>query len=479
MLAGRILRVSAAATLLVAATAMSAQAGAAAGPKWGPAPIYGAPGAGDSYYPEAGNGGYQVDHYDVSLSYDPVSHQLQGTTRITATATAALKGFNLDLLGYTVDSVRVNASNSSFSRQSVHELVIRQSAVLGKGQRFTVEVRYHGIPDPSGAWIYSPSGGAFAVGEPEAASSWFPVNETTRDKATFAVHATVPTGWDVVSNGIASASTSAHGQTTFNWRENTPITGYLTTIVIDHLSYLKQQRSNGMPLLSAFAPGTGANVAAEKQLPAILDFEESLFGRYPIDTGGGVYESGPYTAALETQGRSLYMIEQGSAAVASARNIAHENAHQWWGDSVSLQNWSDICLNECIAAYAEDLWSAHADGLDLDNQYRNTVQANLGNPEFWDGVLRNGGPDSAMFNVVYTRGPLFMQALRHQVGDRAFFRTLKTFPALHRNSTATLDQFIELMQGYSQQDLTAFVHAWLDSTTVPAAQYLWPGTLHP
>ncbi|MDQ2955861.1 MAG: M1 family metallopeptidase [Actinomycetota bacterium] len=442
-------------------------------------PVFGAAGAGDPYHPEDGNGGYEVDHYDVSVRYNPATHQLQGVARITATATETLKGFNLDLLGLTVDAVLVNSALAPNHRESAHELVIRPHAVLASGQRFTVTVVYHGVPDPNGAWYYSPSGGAFAVGEPEAASSWFPVNETTRDKATFALHATVPTGWSVVSNGLPGKGASQAGWSTFNWRESTPITGYLTTIVIDHFTYLSQKRSNGMPILSAFAPGTQANLPVEKLVPQILDFEESLFGKYPIDTGGGIYEYGPFSAGLETQGRSFYMIAEGQTGTATVRNVVHENAHQWWGDSVSLQNWSDICLNECVAAYTEDLWSAAKDGLDLDAQYRSVVAQNLTNTDFWSAKLRDDGVDSEMFNAVYYRGPLFMHALRHQVGDSAFFAALKAFPSMHRNSTATLQQLLQLLEQKSGQDLSAFAHAWLDSTTIPANQFLWPGTLTP
>ncbi|TCO54166.1 peptidase M1-like protein [Actinocrispum wychmicini] len=443
------------------------------------APVYGSAGAGDAYYPEDGNGGYQVDDYDISIDYDPASHQLKGVAKISATTTQALKGFNLDLLGFTVDSVRVDSRDASHRRESAHELVVRPAGSLRKGQKFTVEVAYHGVPDPAGAWFLRPSGGAYAVGERQAASSWFPVNETPRDKATFTLRATVPAGWSVLSNGVRENVLNTAGKTTYTWRERTPITGYLTTIAIDRFTLLTQRRSNGMPLVSAFAPGTEGNIPVEKRLPEILDFEESLFGAYPIDTGGGVYEFGPFTGALEAQGRSVYIIAQGSGTVANARNLVHENAHQWWGDSVSLWNWSDLCLKECVAAYTEDLWSAQKEGLDLDRNYRETVSKNLTNPTFWSAKLHDGGPDSEMANAVYYRGPLFMHALRRQVGDRAFFAALKAFPQAHRDSNATLQQFIASMECYSAQDLSAFTRAWLDSTTIPADRYLWPGNLKP
>lgn len=472
-----VVRVTTVAALAVMATTAGPASPANAGS--GSKPVFGSSGAGDPYLPQAGNGGYEVKHYDISVRYDPVTHRLRGVARITAKATKNLKGFNLDLLGYKVSEVRVDSARARHYRRGVHELVIRPRAVLKRGERFTVTVKYRGKPDPGGSWYYSPSGGAYAVGEPEAASSWFPVNETTRDKATFALHATVPHGWSVVSNGVRGKRSSRHGWKTFNWRERTPITGYLTTIAIDRFTYKSQRRANGMRILSAFAPGTHANRRVEALLPKILNFGESLFGKYPIDTAGGIYEIGPFTGALETQGRSFYMLAEGQPAVATALNVVHETVHQWWGNSVSLHSRSDICLKECVAAYSEDLWSEAKDGLDLDAKYRSVVEENRTNADFWSAKLRRGGPESEMFNAVYYRGPLFMHALRRQIGDSAFFATLKAFPRAHRDSTATLGQLIGMFENKSGQNLSAFMRAWLDSTTIPADTFLWPGTLDP
>src|SRR4051794_15039832 len=155
---------------------------AAAGEGWGPARP-GSDGAGDSYYPQDGNGGYDVADYNLKVGYDPASHQLTGAQDISARATQSLSSFNLDLRGLTVDSVRVNGRDAKFDRTGEHELVITPSRPLWRGERFAVKIAYHGVPapinDPSlgaNGWQYAKAGGAFVAGEPKSATTWYPVN---------------------------------------------------------------------------------------------------------------------------------------------------------------------------------------------------------------------------------------------------------------------------------------------------------------
>ena len=461
----------------LAAAAVTAVAVAPTTQAAAPRPVNGSAGVGDPYYPTDGNGGYDVSHYDVAIDYAPTTHHLIGDTRIQATATSYLKSFDLDLLGLRVDGVLVNGRPATWTRSGEHELRVTPRLPLPKGQPFTTRVRYSGVPtdvsqNPDSGWTYSSSGGAFAANEPHSASSWYPLNDTTRDKATFTVRTTVPTGWNVVGNGIERPSRTSAGKTTYTWVESSPIIGYLTTVGIDHWTFLSQTLPDGTPVVSAFAPGADSAIALEKRVPEILGFEAGVFGRYPHDAAGGIHLQDRIGFSLETQTRPVY------AQGIDLATVVHEQAHQWYGDETSVHEWKDVCFNECMASYAEDLWSAAKEGVDLDAQYESMVARYRDNVGFWQSPLYDMGAGNE-FSAVYYRGPLFLHALRHLVGDRAFFQVLKSYPAQHAYTTTTMKEFQLAFEHATGRDLTAFFDAWLTSTTRPADRFLYPGTLTP
>ncbi|WP_433728265.1 M1 family metallopeptidase [Nocardia sp. CA-129566] len=436
-------------------------------------PLVGAPGLNDPYYPLDGNGGYDADHYEVSIDYDPPSHQLTGSTRIDATATQALRMFNLDFNGPDVRMVSVNYLPAAFDRNGEHELTVTPLLPLLPGLPFTVTVEYAGqVADTEGAgWTYTPSGGAFAAGEPRSATTWYPLNDTLLDKATFTLHASVPEEWEVVSNGVRTQNTVTGARRNVTWEAHQPVLGYLTTVAIDHYSYLEQRRANGAPLISAFAPDTEGSRETEQRLPEVLDFAEALYGPYPFDTAGGIYVDSDLKFSLETQTRPIY------APWTDLPTMVHEIAHQWWGDSVSVRQWSDICLNECFASYTADyLWPERMEGKDVDADYRDTIRKNRDEPKFWDIPLENPGVGNE-FTSVYYRGPLFLHALRKQLGDDIFFAAVRQFNAAHAYGNASMREFRTFMQSKSPTDLTGFFDAWLNRTTPPSDEYLFPGTL--
>ncbi|MCP2295798.1 Peptidase family M1 [Nocardia amikacinitolerans] len=436
-------------------------------------PFVGAPGLGDPYYPMDGNGGYDVRHYDVTIDYDPPSRRLDGKTRIDAVATQALRAFNLDFAGPPVRMVSVNNQPASFDRNGEHELTVTPLLPILPGLPFTVTVDYAGEMGSTvgEGWTFSPSGGAFVAGEPHSATTWYPLNDTPLDKATFALHTTVPEEWEVVSNGLRTQNSVQADKRTVSWESRAPVLGYLTTVAIDHFSYLEQQRANGMPLLSAFAPGAEHNRELETRLPEILDFSEQLFGPYPFDAAGGIYVDADIVFSLETQTRPIY------APWTDLQTVVHEIAHQWWGDAVSVRQWSDICLNECFASYTADyLWPERMEGKDVDAQYRETIAKWYDAQTFWDIPLENPGAGFE-FTSVYYRGPLFLHALRKQVGDDVFFGALREFLAKHAYGNASMPEFRAFVQSKTGTDLRGFFDAWLNQTAPPADEYLFPGDL--
>jgi aminopeptidase N len=435
-----------------------------------------ADGAGDPYYPKDGNGGYDVTAYHVQISYDPASHELTGDTLVTAKATAGLETFNLDLQDLDVQSITVGSEEAKFSRSGDHELVITPANAIESGSTFETRVKYSGVPKVTeegtlgeNGWQLSSSGGAFAAGEPHSATAWFPANDTPKDKATFKLDARVPNGWSVISNGLESPPTpGSDGWTTFHWNDPKPIATYLTTVGIDKWSIDRSTLPNGIPVVSAYAPGAEGKRAVEARLPEILDFLSSKFGPYPQAAAGGIYINENIGFSLETQTRPIY------AQWAEESVVVHENAHQWYGDSVSVDQWKDICLNECFASYASWLWDEAKNGVNLDDEYRTQV-ARSGD-RLWSGKLYDMGPGNE-FTAVYEKGPLALHALRRLIGEDAFNRVLKEWPAEHKDGNASWPEFEKFTQEIAGQDLSGFFKAWFHDDTQPADEYLYPGPL--
>ncbi|WP_024800721.1 M1 family metallopeptidase [Nocardia sp. BMG51109] len=435
--------------------------------------LRGATGLGDPYYPDDGNGGYQVEHYDLAIGYDPPSRKLDGTARLNAVATQALRTFSLDYEGPAVSKVSVNNLPATVTRDGAHELTVTPALPVLPGLPFTVVVEYSGIQDdhPESGWTLSRSGGAFVAGEPHSATTWFPLNDTPSDKATVDVTVTVPKEWQAISNGLKVREEVDGPNRTVRWSSRHPTLGYLTTVAIDRFEFMEGRRPGGTPLVSAFAPEAGDKRELERRLPEVLDFLESLYGPYPFESAGGIYIDTDLHISLETQTRPIY------APWTDLNTVVHENAHQWWGDSMSVRQWSDVCLNECFASYTADyLWPERKDGADVDAQYRETVDKFRAEPERWEIPLQNPGAGKE-FTAVYYRGPLFLHALRRTIGDEVFFPAISRFVQSHAYGNASMPEFRRFIQSLTETDLTGFFAAWLDDTAMPPDDYLYPGGL--
>jgi aminopeptidase N len=436
----------------------------------------GADGVGDPYYPQDGNGGYDVAGYHVSISYDPESRNLDGDTVITATATGELSEFNLDLFGLEVSGVEVDGESAEFERAGEHELVITPPAPVADNATFDTRVRYSGVPKIVGegglgenGWQIASSGGAYVAGEPHSATVWYPANDTPRDKATFRLDARVPNGWSVVSNGLERPPTrGSDGWTTFHWEEPNRIATYLTTVGIDKWTFERSTLPGDIPVVSAYAPGAEDKRRIESRLPEVIEFLTERFGPYPQSAAGGIYINESMPFSLETQGRPIY------ADWADLPVVVHENAHQWYGNSVTLHSWADICLNECFASYAQWLWDEAKEDVDLDERYRTAVARSTDG--LWQEPLYDMGAGNE-FGAVYEKGPMALHALRRQIGEEAFDRVLREWPTRYRDGNASWPEFERFVREISGQDLTDFFEAWFRGTSQPADELLYPGQL--
>ena len=333
----------------------------------------GSAGYGDPRYARSGNGGYDAESYVLDLSYDPDSNTLRSAAHLRATITSPepLNRFNLDLQPtMKVSAVTVNGTAASFVHKEA-ELVIRPAALLEPKSTLVVDVRYSGKPavvrsgrrgPPEGGWYRTKSGGAFVAGEPISASAWYPVNEHPGDTATFAITATVADGWKVISNGIPLTTDlpdPGEGRSLFRWQLNQPIASYLTTIYIDKFTTVEERLSNGTPIVSAIGPDVEGARELATQTDTVIDVLASYLGPYPFGAAGGIFPGESSTHIdLETATRPIYS----GGSVDNVDIVVHELAHQWFGNSVTLKRWSDICINECFASYAVWLFHEKVDG---------------------------------------------------------------------------------------------------------------------
>ncbi|MFJ4690673.1 M1 family metallopeptidase [Streptomyces sp. NPDC088766] len=445
----------AAVPVAVAALLTAADPALAAGP-------VGTPGVGDPYFPLAGNGGYHVGHYDLTLRYDPATRHLDGKAVLTARATRSLSRFDLDLNGLKVTALTVDHVKAGHRRDG-QELVVTPRRALRKGARFQVTVTYSGTPgpvtDPDGSpdgWIPTDDG-AFVAGEPQGAMTWFPANNHPTDKSSYDFTITVPEGRTAVANGVLLGKRTAHGRTTYRWRQAEPMAAYLATATVGTFQVRQYTTRDGIRVYDAVDPreATAARPVLAK-LPSVLAWGSGLFGPYPYRAAGSIVDHAPDVGyALETQTRPVY---DGAPDLST---LVHESAHQWFGDSVSLTSWKDIWLNEGFATYAEWLYDEQHGGASAQAAF-DALYARPASDGLWEFPPGDPGSGANIFGTpVYARGAMALHALRTTVGDRAFFRVLRAWASDHRNGHGTTAQFERLAEKMSGKNLDNLFRTWL------------------
>ncbi|MEU7003875.1 M1 family metallopeptidase [Nonomuraea sp. NPDC046570] len=429
----------------------------------------GDPGGGDPYFPGQGNGGYDAGHYDLVFDYNPSSNVLSGVATISARTTQELSRFNLDLTAdLDVSKVTVNGTPAIFS-QGGTELVVTPAAALASGRAFTVVVTYKGKPkhvvDPDGSrggWIRT-SDGVFNANEPQGAMTWYPGNHHMTDKATYRFSVTVPSTRVAVANGDLTSRKTTGDHTTYVWDAKEPMASYLTTVTIGKFQ-LADTKIGKYRTIVAVDPKLARKAAnlAERHAP-VLDYFASLFGPYPFSSTGAIVDNAPNLGyALETQTRPIY------EAVPSEWLLAHELAHQWFGNSVTPSRWQDIWLNEGFATYGDWLWQDKIGQQTLQTSF-DTAYARHATDAFWNTPTADpGGPVALFHDRVYDRGAMTLHLLRSKVGDAAFFQILRTWAAEHKYGNADTPAFIALSERVSGQNLSDFFADWLFKVGKPA-----------
>jgi len=424
---------------------------------------------------------FDVTYYRLDLNITVQPNFLRG--RVTVAGVCNMQNAHVLTMdcsnALVIDSVIVNGTSL---------LVVQQNSSFGvsldrsyqPGEFIALDIYYHGTPAATGfgsfgfndhngvPWIYS-------LSEPYGASDWWPCKNTPSDKADSAdIIVTCDSSFKVGSQGIlVSLVNNGNGTSTHHWKERYPISSYLISVAITNYvqfsNWFKYTATDSMEVLNYVLPEHYAD--ALESLPKTVDmlsiFSE-MFGQYPFVkekyghaefTGGGMEHQ-----TMTSLGRFDEDI------------IAHELAHQWFGDMITCRTWSDLWLNEGFAEYAAGLYFERKYGTAAFRSYLDPLMQIAQSAKGMLGLPDTTNP-SALFNfsLMYAKGAAVLHMLRHVLGDSLFFKAIHAYAndTTLMYSTATTEDFQNICETVSNTDLDYFFQEWVYGANTPTYVFSW------
>ena len=445
---------------------------------------------GDPLAPGLGNGGYDVSHYRIDLTYDPPAPEdeqsesdeivevepppaqarLRSITEIELTATAALDHVVFDFTGATVQVVRVDDAGATFEREP-DKLIVTLPKPAAVDDTLTIHVEYEGSPGADGSrmarhdvgWVPTADDGWFLRADPDGAHRWFPVNDHPSDRATFQIDLDVPITMAAAASGVLERQFSGVERASYRWAVADPVAPHRVAVAIGPMEIVTDDRGP-VDLRHALPPDLAQKPpGALDTVTRMVDFFEERIGPYPYDSFGVMVVDGP-VAGLGAHGWATLTREQIEAEDAELTIVNHL-ASQWFGDAVLPADWSDVWLATSVGQYAEWLWIEAALGdraadLTASTARRSVERAAWPPPDSpREGDLYVGS--------VFLHGAITLHALRLRMGDASFFDLLEALYQNHRGDTLTTAALLDAVDEAGGRELTFLVEAWLYNDDLP------------
>jgi aminopeptidase N len=432
-----------------------------------------------------------VRHVKLTITLDFDKETISGTASTTFFALYDdLKSVTFDAVELHIEGVTLDGKDLTFSNDG-KKLVVTLDRAYHYGETFTIDVTYSAKPR-TGLHFMKPGPDdparpvqAWTFGQPQYHSHWFPCHDSPNDRATTEIIATVPAQFLTVSNGNLISVTDNGATKTHHWRHDVPHAAYLVSLVVGDFAVIEDSY-NGHPVTYYVRPDrkNDAHFYMGKTPQMMQFFSEYTGVEYPYDKyAQTVVEI--YTGAMEhttatTHSFMLLLDERAALDIDLVPVVAHELAHQWFGDLITCRDWPNGWLNEGFATYFEQLWEEYDQGSDYfkysmledkqryigeDSQYRRPIVYHVYHNdgfELFDGHM-------------YSKGGWVLHMLRHQLGEAAFRRGIHAYIERYRTReviTADLERTFEETTGHS---LAQFFQQWVYQGGYPAFEvnYSW------
>ncbi len=418
--------------------------------------------------------GWDARWYDLDLTFTPATSQVSGTVRMRATVlTGPVSTADLDLYANMVVDGATSAGVAATFTRAGNVLTLNLDRAYAAGETFEVTVTYHGNPTAAGYFGFQTINSRqiiWSLSEAYGARTWWPCKDDPGDKAdSVAMRFTVPTGLTTVSNGLLRSSVNNGSTVSVRWAERYPIATYLVSIAsypytVTHDVY-QPAVGPAMPLDFYNYPESVAGTAAvQAKVKDMLAAFAARMGEYPFVAEKYGHAEFPFSGGMEHQTCT-------SIGAFPEYIVAHELAHQWWGDMVTCRDFHHIWLNEGFATFGEALWAEANGGYAA---YKADLMLNrfLGPGTIW---VPDAANEARVFdsNLSYNKGSWVLHMLRHVLGDTQFFAALDAYRASWAYRSAVTEDFRDVCEAVSGRDLDAFFQQWIYGEYYPQYAAAW------
>ena len=435
---------------------------------------------------------WRPEHYLVNITLnDQLSQITSASARINILVLKPTNVIDLDFGELTTSAVTVNASPVTFTHKD-GKLQLNLPQRVNAGTRLVVTVDYHGTPKEGLIFSKDKDGQPSAIGDnwPDRVHHWIPTLDHPSAKATITFNITAAAREEVVANGrLDHVETSANGQRTWTYSEGVPIPPYCMMIGVGQFARVEPAQSSLTPL-AYYVTQSERHLAEKGFSPTIpsLQFFTQTIAPYPYEKlamivgatrYGGMENSSAIVFAstlltkLGPEGLSkTYGIRGGNVSL-----IAHEIAHQWFGDSVTESTWADLWLSEGFATYFAGLVLQRYEGEDVFQKYMSQAAANAfayEKKKLTPIHDRETEDLMALLNAMnYQKGAWVLHMLRSRLGDDAFFRGIRSYYEAHKNSVASTEDLRVALEKASGKNLRPFFTRWVYDSGHPQYELTW------